>query len=687
MDKGFLEQVLVHLPGDLHIPQGDPVQTDAHQTAIQDIFRHLLTMSTGSSVLTAGMWIDQASGKMCCMWPNMAATLVQSRAWEAIHARIGTDMLRFLLIHCMCFCPHGSVLLQVSGPKPSNLPEQQHPLTPSMYHNLRYLKKAGLEPEHILLNVLSAAQLCRDIFDIQWKIGKRFKYILPGLLEMLARVPKVPWGLLLEALCPVGKDSVPRASVVSFVWNCLLKLIPRQLLGDNKWVLREWLKRSLPPGEMSQCPWRVVGCSWLPRHLHKWHGELVKLWTGWVWNKLVVPLVRNHFYVTREEGMYFRKTDWRRFCRQVDISSELGLVRLSDKLGFAHRLRVLPGSGRIISRSTRGVKYNLEVVLGALHCELEQRPEVLGATVTSFHQVFRRLSAFKSSCPQGGPFYFVKMDVQGAYHSIGQQRLWNLLLSLNILQHSHYSVHKFRVNGSRILTRVVPLGEQPRLPARAVITDLCWVSVVSREELMALIHDAIFHHLVIFGRGKYYRQTRGIPQGSILSSLLCSLYYANLLLETLQMPGCRFLRMRWVDDTLFITDNFLLAKSFYKTLMGLPDVQWNMSKTFMSSMGLTWCGLKFDPETLEVTWDYSRSSPKRLKVAGSLAKCLSLARWKFKLHVLFSPMINSRPVILFNAQQAFLYVKSRFKHVPMAFCEHFKWDADFYRMACGIMMK
>jgi telomerase reverse transcriptase len=422
---------------------------------------------------------------------------------------------------------------------------------------------------------------------------------------------------------------------------------------------------------------------------------MVKRWTTWIWDRLVVPLVRNHFYVDKDDHgvvSYFRKPYWRHKTSQVDIYGELGLKEDLDLcIGYAHRLRILPGSGRIISRSTRGEQHHLQEVLGALQWELQDRPDLLGASVTSFHQVFERLVEFKQRCPEhDGYYYFVKMDVKSAYHSIDQDHLWRLLESLNIFQHAQYSVHKFRVNGTRVLTRIVPLGETPCLPKRGggtIISDLCWVSVVSRGELLQRLHDAIFnHHVLVPHTKKTMLQTRGVPQGSILSALLCSLYYADILLERHMPQFPQSLRMRWIDDTLFVTPSRSLAQSFLKTLEGL--VSWNTNKSFLSAGSIVWCGLKIhgDQPSLEVTWDYSRYPEHPFKRRATLQKCLSLAKWKFKLHVLFSPRLNTRPVILFNAHQTFLYVKSRFKRLenPARFCAYFKFDEDFYRLAQAV---
>lgn len=277
--EGRLEEIWVHVPESVQVPTGgNEAQTDSHAAAIQDILR---SVQGHDNVLTAGKG----------MWPNRAALLVQSRAWEAVHARIGTEMLRFLLIHCTVI--HRGI--QVSGPRPASMPKQ---CPSTIYHNDRYLKRAGFEPEHILLQPsTTAGLLCRDIFDISTERGvnipKRYKRLIPGLQKVLERVVRVPYGKLLAALCPdtgAGQET-PREYVISFVWNCIRKLLPKRLVFGSKsnvWLLREWLKRTLPPCSNSeeQCPWATAGVPWLPRHSRQSHQEMLSKWSRWMRKRL-----------------------------------------------------------------------------------------------------------------------------------------------------------------------------------------------------------------------------------------------------------------------------------------------------------------------------------------------------------------------------------------------------------------
>lgn len=161
--------------------------------------------------------------------------------------------------------------------------------------------------------------------------------------------------------------------------------------------------------------------------------------------------------------------------------------------------------------------------------------------------------------------------------------------------------------------------------------------------------------------GRFFLQGIGIPQGSVLSSLLCSLYYGDMekkliypfLEKTIgpateapfrnhDITNCyredtgiscpRYLLLRFIDDFIFISTSKEQATGFYNKLdWGFPEYNCYMNekklsanfdtrnKTGFSSKRvyvgkdgiqfLPWCGLFINCRTLEVQGDYTRLVP------------------------------------------------------------------------------
>lgn len=124
-----------------------------------------------------------------------------------------------------------------------------------------------------------------------------------------------------------------------------------------------------------------------------------------------------------------------------------------------------------------------------------------------------------------------------------------------------------------------------------------------------------------------FKQTKGIPQGSFLSTVLCSLFYGQLDRETgiLDFPPDDLI-MRYVDDFVIISpcrDRVIRLAEFLEN--GFPEfgIVFNPAKTqFSFNLDLimkddnnktksdqfkffTWCGLRFNPETLDISPDYT----------------------------------------------------------------------------------
>jgi telomerase reverse transcriptase len=88
----------------------------------------------------------------------------------------------------------------------------------------------------------------------------------------------------------------------------------------------------------------------------------------------------------------------------------------------------------------------------------------------------------------------------------------------------------------------------------------------TKDDLMRLLREHVERNLVKIGK-KFYRQKRGIPQGSILSSILCNFFYAELERDVLGFAlGTDCLLLRLLDDFLLITLDRRHAERFVRVM-------------------------------------------------------------------------------------------------------------------------
>lgn len=265
--------------------------------------------------------------------------------------------------------------------------------------------------------------------------------------------------------------------------------------------------------------------------------------------------------------------------------------------------------------------------------------------------MFPRLAAFKSSLRNQGleysPLYFAKVDVQACFDTIPQTKLLTMVETLMSMQSyqtgKHVEISPLgalqRLNGQHIdpvpVKRYVPhsggakdMASFPRLVQNKFVgtkSDTVFVNTnlqhqETKDDLMRLLREHVERNLIKIGK-KFYRQKKGIPQGSILSSILCNFFYAELERDVLSFAlGDDCLLLRLLDDFLLVTVNRHHAERFVRVMhRGHPEygVVVKTSKSLTNFEAYTdagqrapqsdsnskfpYCGICIDTKTLEVS--------------------------------------------------------------------------------------
>ncbi|KAF5699219.1 telomerase reverse transcriptase [Fusarium globosum] len=490
-----------------------------------------------------------------------------------------------------------------------------------------------------------------------YKCASSQKQSEPGLLNTQA--PALPYHKSLVEL------ATPSSQVSSFCQAVLSKIIPRDFWGDdavqkrNKFTIMRNVDRfirlrrfeTMSLHEITQ-NMKMAKISWLHSPVLSDQRpsktdtakrlEIFNEFIYFVFDSLLIPLIRNTFYVTesnthRYQVFYFRHEVWRHIAEpamtelRADMFEEVKLddalqVLRSRKLGFS-QVRLLPKGNklrpimnlrrRVMTRaSSSKLGRSINTILGPVHSllKLEKRinPSKLGSTMFSVSDIYSRLKLFKQSLgPEYGKLYFVKADVKAAFDTIPQEAVVNLMKSVpsqskyTIMKHAEVKPGERAVvaddkSSSKAIRRwhATALSEKEnpdfiiRLEQNLAQNKKNTVFVGSAlrnthniGELMHLLRQHVEHNLVKIGK-KYYRQKIGIPQGSVLSSFLCNYFYADLEvkhLNFLRSPDCLLLRL--IDDFLLITQDQEKAIKFVNAMhVGFPEygVAVNPSKTMVN---------------------------------------------------------------------------------------------------------
>jgi hypothetical protein len=368
------------------------------------------------------------------------------------------------------------------------------------------------------------------------------------------------------------------------------------------------------------------------------------------------------------------------------------------------------------SISTNSVLADAFAVLSYEHSKKE---DTYGAGLPGLGHLYPRYRRFvekhRPREPGAKKMYFGSVDIRHCYDNIDQEHLLDVvagLLSEDDYLIQRYSVlHPFESMG-RIVKRkkkqvgppetFVPFSRTAVELAgryhRTIFVDGVACALVKKEQLMEQLREHLTSHLVTTrGRygDRYLVQSTGIPQGSVMSSMLCNYYYASveskLLSEhfkesTTTLQEEEGLLVRMVDDYMIVTSDLERLGGFFKKMKRGDEslgVHINEEKTKVSvdvevenDEGLVivqkanattpaeffpWCGLLFDTRTCEVRIDYARffdgkaSDGLTVDRVGREGELLMVQMKMFVrprcLPILFDPLINSRKVQVLNFTQ------------------------------------
>ncbi|KAJ2669343.1 Telomerase reverse transcriptase [Coemansia sp. RSA 1085] len=563
----------------------------------------------------------------------------------------------------------------------------------------------------------------------------------------------------------------PHKSVYVFLQRCVDGVVPHDLVGGrhNHRRLYTLLRRLVSAGRFEELTlheavqrFRLGEVPWLDSQQQGAMDAYASL-VFWILSEFAVKLISHFFYVTegansRLRLLFFRNDVWQAISRDAwrrldadEMYAPMTYAKAkASSMKFGHsRMRLLPkvrgfrtivnmrrsiivqprvghGNGSYAFVPAAGTNRRLSDTLAALRLWQNDHPELFGSATNGPTDVHKRLLQFKETLNKAGvgtqQLFMAKLDIHHAYDTIPHDQLLALLrahlpdneIAVRRVWTLTPSLNRFRAS---FLRHAQPAGAMRgfgdvarEVSARGrglVVGDQAATAYLHMHAIVNLIAEHVQHNIVM-ARSRLLRQLRGIPQGSVLSSLLCSFFYGQIEQQHLLPYLCpqRTLVLRMVDDFLVIsTDRTQIVTAIQRIQRGLRacGCRLNTTKTLVNfglslndrslaqttTAAFPWCGMLIDMRSLDVMVDYARMAPPvRLaetitinagRQPGRMLRHKMLTAVRIKIHPLYVDVrLNAPHTVLLNLYQHFILCAKKFHiiccRLPAPAC-----NADYLR--------
>lgn len=535
------------------------------------------------------------------------------------------------------------------------------------------------------------------------------------------------------------KNEAPVLGVYLFIRSVLLKLIPPELLGSkhNLNCFLKQVKKLLAVQHHGKISLLFITnglktkvITWLRSYDLKQQKEKLDYVVHYLITRVISPLLQSFFHITesttnKNKLYFYRKKTWQKLTlassekfkhlcqlKMVTKQSVENRIKNSKCLGVSKvRFLVKKSAVRPIfnlsySKKHASINQHLRTLLHVLTYERDNSPEMFGSSVMGLDEVHLKWRDFVGKFPKPlkQKLYFVKLDLEKCFDTINPCLLFGIVA--DILKKAQYKVYRYKrlitISGGQrksvYFESLHPPSEFVKKFGEKIVSNGSYL--VTKETLLQKLCALLFYNVTKLGK-QHYVQTVGIPQGSVVSTLLCAAYYGHMDRTMLSLiQGRKDLLIRMVDDMLYVTpvkeNAELLLKIF---LEGIPEFNCrsNLKKCSINfkyshpvfgrvpnlvdsqENFIRFCGLAFDTTSLSVSLDFSNYNGLRAKDtisweltkhAGTSFKTKMLSSVRPKSSsIVFDKQINSETTIYQNIGYIFALSAVKFHclimHLPV----------------------
>ncbi|CAI2374740.1 unnamed protein product [Moneuplotes crassus] len=612
-----------------------------------------------------------------------------------------------------------------------------------IFYCTQYNRQTQFFKKHLLMkdaDALSpedrAEKLFQDIFRFN-RIRKQLKTNITNILtHMVKKIKKFRFCYYLSKSCPLPENWIERKKVIlshlnddklkkakyyeelfsytidnkcvtQFLNEFFYHTLPKDFMtGKNKKSFQKKIKRYVGLNKNEIIPKNLLvgkldisSIKWLEfktskKNYHYFDKEnrfVLWFFLKWIFEDVVVSLIRCFFYVTEQqksysETYYYRKNIWDIVMKYsiADLNREtLEEVSKEDMVKWKNELRFAPENyfqahydfnkkivdpdGKASKMTTNTKLFYSHLMLKTLKNRMFKDP--FGFAVFNYDDVMRKYEEFVLKWRQVGrpKLYFVTMDIEKCYDSVDREKLSQFLGTTQLLSSEFriMTIQSMKKNNAEVVDQekcerkkmkdcfrqkwhkiALESNQSPSLldvlendqnelnAKKTLLVENQKRDPYKKKALLDPVIEICRHNYIEFNR-KYYKQTKGIPQGLCVSSILSSFYYASLeehalgylrkeSMDTIN-PNITLL-MRLTDDYLLVTTKKSNAVLFIEKLTEVSSLnrfKFNMKKlqtnfpldpSKLAKYGITsvedqniahkyidWIGISIDMTTMALT--------------------------------------------------------------------------------------
>lgn len=315
----------------------------------------------------------------------------------------------------------------------------------------------------------------------------------------------------------------------------------------------------------------------------------------WFFAQYIIKILHKHVVLTsvKNQWVYIAKDDWCRMQEEFikEKISSCGLVpwtRMQIDEGTFNipigTYKFIPSSSGL--RALLIAKYNIKERYDEVDVSLRFLQQLY---VTYFNKnglptitsCIEEVHKFQASTKNR--LYYIRCDIQDAFGSIIQEKLYKIIITYcRQLEKRYIVLRTYTMSKNRRKIQTVQFLSyylKAILNKKAVMNKNKPV-LLKMTKLMAIINKLIFKQKVKID-SQVYLIKHGVPQGMRISPILSDIYYQDMINEIFPAYENNGFLCRYVDDILYITENEHYATEFLKIIRnGIPEynVKFNPSK-------------------------------------------------------------------------------------------------------------